>query len=85
MTSCWFVSIVTFFPFPTLELVPDAAVSASQLLFGRPSPTRRQEFPLSGRHPRAAQDGPEALLPDAWIDTHIRLILREYRSALAAD
>jgi len=75
----------TFSLFPSPELLPDATVAAPVLLFGRLSPTRRQEFPLSGRHPRAAQAGPEALSPDAWIDSHIRRVLREYRSALAAD
>jgi hypothetical protein len=55
----------TFSLFPSLELLPDAAVSAPVLRFGRLSTTRRLEFPLSGRHPRAAQVGPEALWPNA--------------------
>jgi len=51
--------------FPSLELLPDATVSAPVLLFGRLSPTRRQEFPLSGRRPRTAQADLAELLPGA--------------------
>ena len=69
--------------FPSLELLPDAAVSAPVLLFGRLSPTRRQEFPLSGRRPRTAQADLAELLPGAGIAAHILRALRECRSGFA--
>ena len=65
---------------PSLEPLPDATVSAPVLLFGRLSPTRRQEFPLSGRRPRTAQADLAELLPGAGIAAHILRALRECRS-----
>ena len=73
----------TFSLFPSLELLPDAAVSEPVLLFGRLSPTRRQEFPLFGRRPRTAQADLAGLLPGAGIAAHILRALRECRSGFA--
>ena len=61
----------TFSLFPSLEPLLDATVSAPVLLFGRLSPTRRQEFPLSGRRRRTAQADLAELLPSAGIAAHI--------------
>ena len=69
--------------FPSLGPSPDAAVSAPVLLFGGFSPTRRPEFPLSGRRPRTAQADLGELLPGAGIAAHILRALRECRSGFA--
>jgi hypothetical protein len=68
---------------PSLGPLPDATVSAPVLLFGRLSPTRRQEFPLSGLRPRTAQADLAELSPGAGIGTHILRALRECRSGFA--
>jgi hypothetical protein len=68
---------------PSLGPSPDATVSAPVLLFGRLSPTRRQEFPWSGRRRRAAQADLAGLLPGAGIAAHILRALRECRSGFA--
>jgi hypothetical protein len=68
---------------PSLGPLPDATVSAPVLLFGRLSPTRRQEFPLFGRRPRTAQADLAGLLPGAGIAAHILRALRECRSGFA--
>jgi hypothetical protein len=73
----------TFSLFPSLEPLLDATVSAPVLLFGRLSPTRRQEFPLSGRRRRTAQADLAELLPSAGIAAHILRALRECRSGFA--
>jgi hypothetical protein len=68
---------------PSLGPLPDATVFAPVLLFGRLSPTRRQEFALSGRRRRNAQADLAELLPSAGIAAHILRALRECRSGFA--
>jgi hypothetical protein len=52
-------------PCRSLAFLPDTAIGELVLLFGKFSPTRRQEFLWFGRDLRGAQVDPEELLHDA--------------------